>query len=218
MIQASQLNRVFEGPSGIIAGLSDVSLQVRSGEFVVLQGPSGSGKSTLLLTLGGMLRPTSGIVRVGGVDLYALSQGQRARFRAQQMGFVFQLFHLVPYLTVRQNLWVGLDPDPAPEPRERVEGLLEQLGLVSRADAYPGTLSAGERQRVALGRAMVRRPPLLLADEPTGNLDPDNAAKVFQHLDYYRRDGGTVVVVTHGSDAHPYASRVLKMSAGILMG
>jgi putative ABC transport system ATP-binding protein len=129
------------------------------------------------------------------------------------VGFVFQLFHLVPYLTVHHNVLAGLPPGGAVDASE-ADRWIEALGLTERRDADPATLSAGERQRVALARALVKRPPLILADEPTGNLDPDNAARVLEHLDRYRRAGGTVVLVTHGSEANRYATQRLRLEAG----
>jgi len=214
MVTCAQVTRTFATRAGRIVGLVEVSFHINPGEFVVLQGPSGSGKSTLLLTLGGMLRPSSGTVTVAGTDLYALSSGARARVRAAQIGFVFQLFHLVPYLTVHQNILAGLTSAQARENRDRVDALITELGLTERRRTLPGTLSAGERQRVALARALVRRPPLILADEPTGNLDPANAALVFQHLGRYRQEGGTVLVVTHGQEATSHATRILRLEAG----
>jgi ABC-type lipoprotein export system ATPase subunit len=216
MITCDHVTRNFATRPGGVAGLLDVSVHIDTGQFVVLHGPSGSGKSTLLLAIGGMLRPASGTISVGGTDLYSLSAAERARFRATRIGFVFQLFHLVPYLTVRQNILAGMTPSQAREVAGRVDELISELGLGERRDALPGTLSAGERQRVALARAMARKPPLILADEPTGNLDPVNAALVFSHLDRYRKAGGTVLVVTHGNDAAPYASRTLRLDAGRL--
>lgn len=213
MVSCTHVVKRFAGRGGQVAGLDDVSFEIARGEFVAIQGPSGSGKSTLLLTLGGMLRPTSGGVSILGQDLYALSGSARARFRAESLGFVFQLFHLVPYLDVRSNILAGL-PTLDAAARERVESLIHGLGLAPRARELPSTLSAGERQRVALARALAKQPPLILADEPTGNLDPENAALVFSRLAEYQRGGGTVLVVTHGSDATPHASRVLRLAAG----
>ena len=217
MITCEHVTRNFATRPGGVAGLLDVSVHINASEFVVLHGPSGSGKSTLLLAIGGMLRPESGTVSVRGKDLYALSAAARARFRAARMGFVFQLFHLVPYLTVRQNVLAGMTPAQARAASAQIDELLFELGLGERRNALPGTLSAGERQRAALARAMARKPPLILADEPTGNLDPANAVVVFQHLDRYRRAGGTVLVVTHGNDAAPYATRTLRLEAGRLV-
>lgn len=216
MIRCHQVQRVFEGPSGRIHGLRDVTLEIDRGEWVVVHGPSGSGKSTLLLTLGGMMHPSSGAVQFDGTDLYALSASARNRLRATAIGFVFQLFHLVPYLTVTENVLAGLPAQAGVADRARVGEVLAQLGLTERANSHPATLSAGERQRTALARALVKQPRLILADEPTGNLDEANAAIVFEHLDRFRRQGGTVVVVSHGRDADAHATRVLQMNAGQL--
>ncbi len=213
MLTCHTLVKTFAARSGKIVGLDGVSFELGRGEFLVIHGPSGSGKSTLLLTLGGMLRPSSGSLTLLGRDPYALSPSDRTRFRAESIGFVFQLFHLVPYLDVRQNILAGL-PKKDPAEAERADALISELGLESRATEFPGTLSAGERQRVALARALVKRPALILADEPTGNLDPENAARVFQRLAAYRQAGGTVIVVTHGLDAAPHASRVLRLESG----
>lgn len=216
MVTCEHIRREFHGPTGIVCGLNNLSLTVSRGELVAVQGASGSGKSTLLLTLGGMLRPTGGTVTVDGQDLYALDAADRARVRARLIGFVFQLFHLVPYLTVRENILSGLPGSVDTAGRRKAAELLEELGLTARADHRPSTLSAGERQRTALARALIKEPTLILADEPTGNLDPSNAALVFRRLDTYRRQGGTVIVVTHGNDAAPFASRTLRLDQGRL--
>ncbi|MBX3744831.1 MAG: ABC transporter ATP-binding protein [Verrucomicrobiae bacterium] len=218
MIVAEHLHRRFRAPAGDVNALDDVSFSLQPGEFVAVKGPSGCGKSTLLLTLGGMQRPSSGRVLLDGHDLYALPPAQRNRLRATRIGFVFQLFHLIPYLDVRHNILAGLPPDTHPRTaRQRLDLLLDQLGLGSRAHHLPGGLSAGERQRVALARALVKQPDVILADEPTGNLDPDNAAEVFRQLALFRRSGGTVMVVTHGPDAAPHAQRILQLAAGRLL-
>ena len=213
LIEASGLTRNYASRPNRVAGVSDLTLRVGRGEFVVIQGASGSGKSTLLLMLGALLRPQRGTLRVDGVDLCGLNASGLSRFRARSVGFVFQLFHLVPYLTVHHNVLAGLPPGGDVDASE-ADRWIEALGLTERRDADPATLSAGERQRVALARALVKRPPLILADEPTGNLDPDNAARVLEHLDGYRRAGGTVVLVTHGSEANRYATQRLRLEAG----
>ena len=213
LIEASGLTRNYAARPDRVAGVSDLTLRVGRGEFVVIQGASGSGKSTLLLMLGALLRPQRGTLRVDGVDLCGLNASGLSRFRARSVGFVFQLFHLVPYLTVHHNVLAGLPPGGDVDASE-ADRWIEALGLTERRDADPATLSAGERQRVALARALVKRPPLILADEPTGNLDPDNAARVLEHLDGYRRAGGTVVLVTHGSEANRYATQRLRLEAG----
>jgi ABC-type lipoprotein export system ATPase subunit len=252
MIRCEQLTKTYATRSAQVRALDQVNLAVQAGEFLCIRGPSGCGKTTLLLTLGGLLRPSSGRVVVDGADLYALSPGDRARFRAAKIGFVFQMFHLVPYLTVAENVLLaaggGLGPSADSKASEgapsevaaeglkagrqtergmfgvrasawsaRAVELLTQLGLGARVGHKPGELSAGERQRTALARALLNQPQLLLADEPTGNLDPDNAAAVFEHLRAFHRAGGTVVVVTHGAVAEPYATRVCQMRAGAVV-
>lgn len=218
LIVCHALERRFRGPGGEITALADINLSINRGEFVVVKGPSGCGKSTLLLVLGGMQRPGAGQVRFHDRDLYGIPATERNRIRAHEIGFVFQLFHLIPYLTVRENILAGLPPDADPKSaRPEAERLIAELGLTARAAHRPGTLSAGERQRVALARALVKRPALILADEPTGNLDPANASEVFRHLAAYQRTGGTVVVVTHGVDALPEDSRTIHLAAGRLV-
>jgi len=217
MVLCEELRKLYRPPQGEVRSLDGVSLAVRRGEFVCLRGPSGCGKTTLLLTLGGMLRPTSGKLRVSDREIYALSSAERARFRAEQIGFVFQMFHLVPYLGLLDNILLAARPGTAREAGKRGGELLEQLGLAAHAGRTPAELSAGERQRAAVARALLNRPQLILADEPTGNLDPANAREVFQHLKAFQQAGGTVIVVTHGSSAEPFADRTIEMSAGKLL-
>jgi len=216
MLRCEQICRRFQGPGGTLTALDQISFAADRGDFVVIQGPSGSGKTTLLLTLGGLLRPDHGVVRVDGQDLYALPQAARCRFRAQTLGFVFQLFHLVPYLSVLDNVLAGLPGSVDGAARRRAADLLEELGLAARSAHRPSALSAGERQRTALARALVKKPAIILADEPTGNLDPDNASAVFRRLDAFRREGGVVVAVTHGHDADPHATHTLRLQQGRL--
>ena len=217
MIACEDLSKRFPTRHGIVSGLDQVQLSIGRGEFVTVKGASGSGKSTLLLTLGGMQRPSQGTVLVNGTNLYALSPSKRADFRARTVGFVFQLFHLLSYLDTLENTLTGMPPGANPSiARQDALSLLGRLGLGSRLDHKPGSLSAGERQRVALARALLKKPPLILADEPTGNLDPNNAAEVFKHLSEFQQAGGTVVVVTHGTDADRYATRTLHLEQGRL--
>ncbi|MGE3309667.1 MAG: ABC transporter ATP-binding protein [Limisphaerales bacterium] len=217
MIECSDIGREFPTRHGVVRALDGVHLQVARGEFVTIKGASGSGKSTLLLTLGGMQRPSRGTVRLDGADVYALTPPQRTSLRARAIGFVFQLFHLLPYLDAVGNVLTGLPPgarsggDPD---RGKAMALLDQLGLADRAHHAPSTLSAGERQRVALARALIKQPPVILADEPTGNLDPGHAQAVFGHLAAFHKAGGTVVVVTHGTDADRFANRSLRLDHG----
>lgn len=217
MITCDDVSREFPTRHGSVRGLDRVRLDVARGQFVTIKGASGSGKSTLLLTLGGMQRPSQGSVRLDGADVYALGPAERAAFRARSVGFVFQLFHLLPYLDTLENVLTGLPPGSDPVlGRKNADALLEQLGLAERSNHKPTTLSAGERQRVALARALLKKPPVILADEPTGNLDPANAATVFQHLAQYNQAGGTVVVVTHGTDADRFAHRSFLIEKGRL--
>ena len=198
--------------------LADVDLQVPLGEFVSVRGPSGCGKTTLLMMLGGMLRPTQGTVRVADANVYSMSPAMRADFRSRHVGFVFQMFHLVPYLTVQENVGLGQTNGIVVANGDiKVSALLDRLGLSDRANHRPAELSTGEQQRTALARALIKQPKLILADEPAGNLDPDNAAEVFQVLREYRDNGGTVMVVTHGDLADEYSDRVLQLDSGKLV-
>lgn len=217
MLSCRDLTREYLGPHGPVRVLRNLSFEVSRGEMVVIRGPSGAGKTTLLLTLGGMLRPDSGTVTLDGQDLYSLSPAHRARLRSRQVGFVFQLFHLVPYLSVRENVLTGLPGSVDTAMRNRASGLLEELGLAPREHHRPAALSAGERQRTALARALLKEPSVILADEPAGNLDPANGAIVFRHLEEYRQKGGTVVVVTHGTESIPSTARPLRLENGSLV-
>jgi len=192
-----------------------VSVTIERGEFVIIRGPSGSGKTTLLNILGGMLHPSSGTVIADGLDLFAIGNGARNRFRADNVGFVFQMFHLVPYLTVLENVILGAQR-AGPDGKKNALALLDRLNLSARRDHKPADLSAGERQRTAMARALVNDPKIILADEPTGNLDPQNAADAMAYLAEFQSGGGTVVVVTHGTAADRNASRILSLEEGRL--
>jgi putative ABC transport system ATP-binding protein len=210
------VSKTFRGPVGAVPALQGVDLALAGGEFGVITGPSGSGKSTLLLVAGGMLRPDAGSVRLGGGEVYAGSPARRAALRAGSVGFVFQQFHLLPQLSVLHNILVpglaggGLDLDG------RARELAERLGLGQRLDHLPAALSTGERQRVALARALLRGPALLLADEPTGNLDEANAAVVWSHLQEFARTGGAVLAATHDGAVAGRSARRWAMDQGVL--
>ena len=250
MIEPEGVTRIFRTSRGEVRALDGISLRIERGEFVVIRGPSGSGKTTLLLTLGGMLRPTQGRVLFAGKDLYALGERDRARLRSESIGFVFQMFHLVPYLTALENVLLaarprlrpkaasggrrsedgsgGSQPEATPEKlqREAAGGgwrreaardageILRSFGLAGRERHRPAQLSAGEKQRTALARALVHRPDVVLADEPTGNLDPENAAQVMEGLERFHGEGGTVVLVTHGTLADRHAGRIFELKGG----
>ncbi len=214
MLKLDGVTKSFFGPAGAVAAVRSVSLTVRPGEMVAVEGPSGCGKTTLLLAAGGLLAPDSGSVEVGGTNPYALSPEQRSRLRAGRIGFVFQQFHLLPYLSVLENVLVPSIAQPDAGARDRATELARHFRLEDRLGHRPDQLSTGERQRVALARALLNRPGLLLADEPTGNLDAENAEIVFRYLAEFARSGGAVLVVTHDSRVADYAERRVKMRAG----
>ena len=219
MIRLEDVSKVFRPANGSpVHALSAVNLDVSPGQFVVIRGPSGSGKSTLLSLIGGLARPTIGRVVVAGQDLGAMSPSARASFRAQRIGFVFQTFHLLPYLTVLENVLLAAPAGQKPACRGRAAELLEQFGLGHRLGHRPAELSIGESQRVAIARALVNTPGLVLADEPTGNLDPENSATVLGLLAGFHGSGGTVLLVTHQEAADRYAQRIVLLEAGRVMG
>ena len=199
--------------------LEAVSANIRRGEFVVLVGRSGSGKSTLLNLIGGLDRPSRGDVRIGGRSLAGLGEDALARLRRRDVGFVFQFFNLVPTLTARENLLLPLDllDVPRDEAEERARQWLGAVGLGGRGDSFPEELSGGEQQRVALARALVHRPGLVIADEPTGNLDLETARQVLKLLDdLCRREGTTLVMATHSTEVIGAADRVFTIHEGRL--
>ena len=217
MLEFKNVGRTFDGTHGPVEALSDVSFSVEPGELLAVRGPSGCGKTTLLLIAGGLRSPSSGKMILNGRDPYELSPEDRNRLRAESIGFVFQQFHLIPYLTVRQNIHVASLAVPANEAAERTQELIKHFGLDDRADHVPAKLSTGERQRTALARALLNRPKVILADEPTGNLDEDNAKTVLGYLSQYVTDGGCVLLVTHDDRAAKHATRTLQMSRGKLI-
>jgi putative ABC transport system ATP-binding protein len=195
--------------------LHDVSLDVPDAQFLAVVGPSGSGKSTLLAVMAGLERPTSGSVILDGAELTALEESALARVRLNRVGFVFQSFHLIPTLTALENVAVPLELAGDARPLERARELLAAVGLETRAGHYPVQLSGGEQQRVALARACARRPPLLLADEPTGNLDAESGAHVMGLLRALHAErGGTLVLVTHDAQLAASADRTIALRAG----
>ncbi len=215
MIGLENVTRTFNGPKGKVIALNEVSLSLSSGELLAVNGPSGCGKSTLLLTAAGMLKPDQGDVVFTGKDHpYNLPPDQRSLLRAQLIGFVFQQFHLIPYLTVSENIIIPSLSVPGEDVDRRAQELIEQFNLHERADHVPYQLSTGERQRTALARALFNWPRVIMADEPTGNLDDENADVVLKHLGDYVSRGGSVLLVTHNARAAHYATRILKMKDG----
>ncbi len=215
MIVLDRVSRHYQTGGRSLAALRGVSLRVRPGEWVALVGPSGSGKSTLLNLIAGLDRPTSGSVVVGDVDLGGLGEEGLARWRARRVGIVFQFFQLLPTLTAFENVvlpmtFAGKRGDRAAEARR----LLAAVGVGGLADHLPGQLSGGEQQRVAVARALANRPPLLVADEPTGNLDAAAGAAVLDLLVGYWRGGGTLVTVSHDPEIAGRAPRVVGLADG----
>ena len=216
-IRAENIGRVYgDVKGGAVTALADVSMRVAGGECVVILGPSGSGKSTLLNMLGGLAVPTAGRVLLDDIDVYALSKSRRAKLRRETIGFVFQSFHLVPFLTAEENVRVSLALrcGSRAATSAAARGLLDRVGLAARARHLPDQLSVGERQRVALARAVAGSPGIILADEPTGNLDPQSAASVSHYLRQFRDEGTAVIVVTHDDRLTAIADRTLALQAG----
>ena len=214
MVRLERASKVYRTKHGEVKALDGVNLQFKEGEFAVVRGPSGSGKTTLLLSIGGMLRPTDGQVIVNNSDIYTMSERERAAFRAENIGFVFQLFHLVPYLNVVENVLLPAGAGQSWHPQEEAKELLNRLHLTDRMYHKPAELSAGEKQRTAIARALLKRPRIILADEPTGNLDPENSEEIISYLAEYHSKGGTVIVVTHGKAVNRYANRVVHLKKG----
>ncbi|HEX6813900.1 MAG TPA: ABC transporter ATP-binding protein [Planctomycetota bacterium] len=220
VIELRRVARVFEVGTEQVHALRDVDLRIGQGEYLSLMGPSGSGKSTLLHVLGLLDRPTGGQYLLHGKDVTALDEAEQARTRRLHIGFVFQAYHLVPRLTTAQNvaLPLVLAEVPPAERRERTMAQLRAFGLLDRTNHLPDQLSGGQRQRVAIARATVTRPELLLADEPTGNLDRANGLEVVRILEQLHDDGITLIVVTHDQELGRRAHRQLRMDDGRLVG
>jgi putative ABC transport system ATP-binding protein len=211
------VKKIYGSGAASVAALSDVSLRIEQGEFVVVEGPSGSGKTTLLQLFGALDKPTSGEVHFEGRDLQTLGEDEQARFRRDAVGFVFQQFNLIPTLSARQNVEIAMVPtDATPHDRSRrAKELLEKVGLGGRIEHLPTQLSGGEQQRVAIARSLANNARVLLADEPTGNLDSQTGVEVLNLLGKLRdEDGLTIVLITHDLSVADRASRVVKMRDG----
>jgi putative ABC transport system ATP-binding protein len=218
MIEVRGVNKTFYLGDSAVHALDHVDLRIEQGDYLSVMGPSGSGKSTLLNMLGLLDRPDDGIYLLNGVDTMALNENERARLRRDEIGFVFQSYHLIPRLTARENIELPLMlAGVAPKTRQRqVEEILQKLGIDQRAHHLPSQLSGGERQRVAIGRSIVMKPSLLLADEPTGNLDTRSGQEVTQILETLNREGITLLIVTHDQDLGDRARRHVRMVDGAI--
>ncbi|WP_291272291.1 ABC transporter ATP-binding protein [Geothrix sp.] len=218
-IDIKELRKAYSGVSEHqVEALKGIDLEVAEGTFLGVMGQSGSGKSTFLSLLGGLCHPTSGSVQVDGIDLFRLGTERLADFRREYLGFVFQSFNLVPYLTALENVMLPLAVKrmPASEKRAQAIRVLERVGLAHRGGHLPSQLSGGEQERVAIARALVNRPPLLLADEPTGSLDTATSAEIMALLKELHRDGQTIVMVTHNAENQAYFDRVLVLRDGLV--
>jgi putative ABC transport system ATP-binding protein len=220
MLRLEDVSKTFTRRGQAVAALRPTTLEIAAGEYVAVVGPSGSGKSTLLTVLGGMLAPTTGRVFLDGQSLYDLSVSGRTGLRGRKVGFVFQTFNLVSYLSALENVQMplylaGLAPG---RQRERAIAVLERVGLGDRILHKPSELSVGQQQRVALARTLANDPALILADEPTGNLDPQTRGQVLTLFDEFHAEGRTIVVVTHDPQVASRAGRTLRLEEGSIVG
>jgi putative ABC transport system ATP-binding protein len=216
LIELTNVTKTFHAGEEDYPAVRGVTLAVEQGEFVAVMGPSGSGKSTLLSLVGGLSRPTEGKVSVDGIDLGALGPNQLSDFRREYVGFVFQSFYLVPYLTAVENVMLPLTIQPGVNgtARSLAVDALRKVGLDAKAVRLPSQLSGGEQERVAIARAIVNRPPLILADEPTGNLDTRTGDHVLDMLQELHREGHTIMMVTHNAENARRAGRTIEIRDG----
>src|SRR5437660_3174085 len=220
MIKLQGLSKIYHTPAGDYAALRSIDLQIAAGEFVAIAGKSGSGKSTLLNLVGGIDSPTSGTVEVGGTAIQGLNQGRLAVWRGRNVGFVFQFFQLLPTLTVAENVMLPMDfcrTYPVRERRKRALDLLDRVGVAPQANKLPSALSGGEQQRAAIARALANDPPVILADEPTGNLDSETAAAVAELFHGLITQRKTLLIVTHDDKLARRAHRVIQLKDGLIV-
>lgn len=217
-LEAQHITKTYAVDSRTVTVLDDVCLEVRAGEFVVIEGKSGSGKSTLLSILSGLDMPDSGTIKLGGTDITHLSEDELAPFRNRTIGYVFQSFHLVPSLTALENIMFPAELDHNGQAREKALKLLEHVGLEHRMNNFPHQLSGGEKQRVALCRALVNSPDIVFADEPTGNLDSANGRTILDLLlDLRREFNTTLLLATHSRELSASADRVVRLVDGKIL-
>jgi putative ABC transport system ATP-binding protein len=219
MIELREVSKTVTSGGQPLTILHPLTTTIPRGQFVAVVGPSGSGKSTLLGLIAGLDSPTSGAVVIDGVDITRLGEDDLAKLRGEKIGFVFQFFHLIPSLTAHENVAVPMEIANAPDAGARASSLLDEVGLTGRAHHYPSQLSGGEQQRVALARALANDPPIVLADEPTGNLDSSNGRHIMELLqNIHRARGTTLVLVTHDADLAALADTRMVMRDGRVVG
>jgi len=216
LIEIQGLKKTYQSGDTAVDAIKQMEFFIDDGEFITIMGPSGSGKSTLLSVMGALNRPTHGKVLVDSLDLYSLSAEQRADFRSEYIGFIFQSFQLIPYLTVLENIKL---PMAVTGQKKKIKNqmafdVMERVGLGAKAHRLPDQLSGGEQERVAVARAIVNKPPIILADEPTGNLDSKTANDIMLLLQSLNNDGHTIIVVTHNSDMEAYTARSIRVRDG----
>ncbi len=219
LIKLSHVSKSYPVASGSFQALKDVSLMIESRQLVAITGKSGSGKSTLLNIITGIDRPTGGTVVINGIHVDKLSESELASWRGKNIGVVFQFFQLLPTLTILENVMLPMDfcnTYPKKDRRERALALLEMVNIKDQADKFPSTLSGGQQQRVAIARALANDPPLIVADEPTGNLDSHTATAIFELFAHLARSGKTVVVVTHEREFSSYFGNTIKIADGVI--
>jgi putative ABC transport system ATP-binding protein len=211
MLEINDVSKKYSYNGSDFVALNGVTLHVEKGEFVAIVGPSGSGKSTLLNVIGGLVRPDSGQALFRGEDIYSMAHRQTNRYRKKNVGFVFQQFHLIPYLTVFENIKLA---GSSQLDKHLIEEYLERCALWGFRNKYPSELSVGEKQRTAFIRAIISKPDMLLADEPTGNLDPENSKNLMSLVTAFHKDGGTILLVSHQPETAGYADRIFKLCQG----
>lgn len=217
VVRTENLKKTYLSGENAVHALRGVNLEITRGESVAVIGASGSGKSTLLHLIGGIDRPTEGKVYVGGRDIYSQNDGELALFRRRQVGFIFQMFNLIPHLTVYENIVLPLGLDGRAADKERIDGLIESLGLSGKRKSMPNQLSGGQQQRVAIARAIAAQPVIVLADEPTGNLDSKTSAEVLNLLrTSASKLGQTMAIITHDDKVAQFCDRVIRIEDGVI--
>ena len=216
LIEIRDLGKTYTSGKNLVTAIDHMDFSIDDKEFVTIMGQSGSGKSTLLACMGALNRPSRGKIFVDSLDLYTLSNEQRADFRSEYMGFIFQSFQLIPYLTVLENikLPMAVTGRTKREKNRMAMEVIDRVGLKEKADRLPDQLSGGEQERVAIARAIVNKPPIILADEPTGNLDSETAKEIMGLLKSLNQDGHTIIMVTHNAEMETFASRTIRVRDG----
>ena len=209
MLEIKNISKSFAGPAGPVRVLHDFSLSVSAGQVVAVMGASGCGKTTVLLTAGGLLQPSKGEVLISGIAPYSLSADERSILRAKKVGFVFQQFHLIPYLNVVENILAPTGAIDNGNGFDRAMELIKHFKIDDRVKHFPAQLSSGQRQRVALARALFNKPDILLADEPTGNLDEDNSMVVYEYMTEFAAQGGAVLIVSHDNRVEKFCHQTI---------